>query len=248
MPSNLICSCCNKSYKQNLMITCSVCTRVFKHSCVNITSEEFRILCDPDKGYDWSCSNCRKIGGQLKELKNLILSLQNDIQLLKDENRTLKSSDADTDLENVIEEINERNHRKRNLIIFGLSEQKQEDTPEARMQKDKNEVENIIGCLDKDFELHDIKPNRLGRYNKDKVRPIKISLKDEDQVRELIKNAKNLKNSRYKKVFVSVDRTQMQLRHYKKLKEEVAHKNSIGQEKFKIKYFNGTPKIVKDLN
>lgn len=233
------------------MITCSVCTRVFKHSCVKITSEEFRILSDPDKGYDWSCTNCRKIGSQLKELKNLILSLQNDIQLLKDENRVLKSADTDDNFENIIEEINERNYRKRNIIIFGLPEQNQDDTPQARIQKDKQDVENIINCLDEDFAVDDIKPNRLGRYNNEKIRPVKITLKDENQVRELVKNVRNLKNlrnSRYKKVFVSVDRTQRQLNHYKKLKEEVDKKNAIGQDKVRIKYINGNPKIVKALN
>lgn len=57
-----------------------------------------------------------KIGGQLQELKNLLLSLQSDINY----------------------------YRKNNLMIFGLPEQNQDDTPQKRMQKDKNDVENIV--------------------------------------------------------------------------------------------------------
>lgn len=65
------------------MLKCSVCTKVFRHTCVNISANELELINDEEKGCDWSCINCRQIGNQIKDLKSLILSLQAEIQALK---------------------------------------------------------------------------------------------------------------------------------------------------------------------
>lgn len=229
------------------MIKCSVCKKTYRHICVNITIDELNILTDQEKGYSWSCKNCREIGNQIIDLKNLILSLQNDIKALKDEKISQKSS-REFDFEEVIMELNDRSIRKKNIIIFGLPEQDQTGPAENRLQKDKTAVSEVLKVIDANVNTMLIKPTRLGRFTNNKARPLKITLQDELEVLNVIKKARNLKNSPYKNVSVAFDRTQRQIDHYKKLQEEMKSKNSGDTQEFKIRYFNGSPKIVRALN
>ncbi|CAH1986321.1 unnamed protein product, partial [Acanthoscelides obtectus] len=245
-PSNLICTCCNKSFKLNMMIKCTVCMKAFRHLCVNLTIDEVNILNDQSKGYSWSCSSCRNINNQINDLKKLILSLQDDIKAIKGGNGATTHDPKDSFVfEELIEEINDRNSRKRNVIIFGLPEQDQADVPQTRLTKDKSQVVDVLKVINLNVHANEVKPLRLGRFDQSKCRPIKLSLKDEDEVINVIRNAKNLKNSTFNRVSISFDRTRKQIDHYKALQEELAVRNSEGSQKFKIKYINGTPKSLR---
>lgn len=197
--------------------------------------------------YRGICVNCREIHNQINDLKNLILSLQDDIKALR-ENNTNVTPSGEFDFEEVIAELSERNNRKQNIILFGVQEQDQTKPPQSRIQGDKTVVTNICNIIDSNVSIDNIKPIRLGRSIGNKPRPIKMSLHNESEVMNFIRKAKNLKDSPYKNVSVSFDRTRRQIDHYKKLKEELNHKNSENEEKFIIKYFNGVPKIVRALN
>lgn len=189
MTRNVICGCCNKSFKTQLMLKCSVCQKFFNNQCMSITMDELRILSDVDKGYEWSCINCRAFGSQLKDLRNMILSLQNDIQSLKDELASKPSGTTSVDMEEIIEEINERSKRKRNLIIYGLPEQDQKLKPEERIVKDMNDVDSVLRVIEPGFKLGNEKTTRLGRFSSDKKRPVKIKFATEDEVINFIRKA-----------------------------------------------------------
>lgn len=244
-PSTVICACCNKPCKANLIIKCSVCKKTFRHSCVNITLDELRILNDNDKGYEWSCSNCRNFGNELKDLKALILKLQNDILDLKLENSGSRSSIIDDNFEQILEEINQRNIRKSNLVIFGVVEQDQGLSASVRVENDKTEVTNILQVIDPDLNVPSMKPIRLGSYNTTKNRPIKISLNDEKDVHNVIRKVNVLKNNRsYKNISISFDRTPRQLEYYRNLRKNLKEREDGGENNLKIKYIKGIPKII----
>lgn len=230
------------------MIQCSVCQKSFRHLCVNLTLDELKILNDSDKGYSWSCINCRVIGNQINDLKNLIMSLQSELKSLRAERTDGNNSSQSFDFEDIIEEMNDRNSRKKNLIIFGIPEQNQDDPPQNRSISDKNEVTNLLKIVDSTFDANKLKPTRIGRYKSNHIRPIKLILETENEVVNLMKNAKSLRNSTYRKAFISLDRTPRQLNHFKSLKAQLDQMNNQGNEKFVIKYFSGTPKIVKSSN
>lgn len=105
-PSTSLCACCNRSFKNSLMLKCCVCNKLFKHSCVNITVEELHVLSDSSKGYDWTCIGCRELGNELKDLKALILNLQKDISDLKSESISNLSDTKHIDIEEIIDEVN----------------------------------------------------------------------------------------------------------------------------------------------
>ena len=244
-PNTVPCACCNKSFKPNLMIKCSVCKKMFKHSCVDITLEELRILSDNNKGYDWSCKNCRNFGNELRDLKTLILKLQNDICDLKSGQSDGRSLLKEDNFEEILEEINQRNIRKSNLVIFGVEEQDKELSASARIEQDKAEVTKILRVIEPDLNTQNIKPIRLGIFNNTKNRPIKISLNDEKHVNNVIRKTNILKNNRaYKNISISFDRTPRQIEHYRQLKKELKEREDSGEQNLKIKYVKGIPKII----
>lgn len=237
------CSCCNKSFDKHLMVQCSVCYKSFKNSCVDITATEVRTI-NANKGYDWSCVNCRAFGNDLKALKAMIISLQEDIQALKNEHYNVQKSE-NAELEDIIQEINERNKRKCNLILFGIPEKDHLQPPLSRAAEETTYIKEVLTAIDPEANIENIKPNRLGSFNNEKTRPIKITLPSEHQVTQFIRRAKNLKNiNQYKKISISFDRTPRQIEYYKKIKQQLIYRQSQGETNCRIKYINGMPKIV----
>lgn len=247
-PGSALCSCCSRSFKNNLMIVCSVCRKSFRHLCVNITVEELRILSDVNKGYDWTCDGCRDLGSEIKDLKALILSLQKDILDLK----SLSSAVRDptnlmqgSNFEELMDEIDQRSRRKGNLILFGVPEQNPTVPVESQMESEKAEVNKILNLINSEVAVPHVNIKRLGTFNGARSRPIKVFLGDENLVRGYIQRSNVLKNLRaYKKVYCSYDRTQRQLNFYKEVKKELLQRQEAGETNIRIKYFRGVPKIV----
>lgn len=244
MPSTLVCSCCDRSHDALLMLKCSVCKKLFKNTCVDVSTSEIRVL-NSNKGYDWSCKDCRVFGNDLKDLKAIILKLQDDIQALKTENSEIRQSSTSFDFEEVIAEITDREKRKCNLIVYGLEEPNQDQLASDRIESDRKQITSVLNTVAPELPFVNIKPIRLGRHTAGKVRPVKITLKEERSVHDVIKNGSALKNHRsFKNIRLSFDRTPRQLEYYKKVKEELVAKQNIGDQQYKIKYIRGIPRVV----
>nr|CAH7754551.1 unnamed protein product [Callosobruchus chinensis] len=234
-PSQVICACCNKLYDAISMVKCCICKKLLKNSCVDISSPEVRLL-SANKGCDWSCPSCRTFDNDLKDLKAIILKLQDDIKTLKDTRNDVPINE-DHILETIISEVSERAKRKKNLMIFGVDEQ----GPDG----DKNAVNGILKSVERNIDLRDVKPVRLGRQVEGRRRPIKISFGSDSQVAAIIRNAKLLKNTIFKNaVSLSYDRTPRQVSYYKKLKEQLHQRLADGETDLKIIYSNDVPKII----
>nr|CAH7714010.1 unnamed protein product [Callosobruchus chinensis] len=225
------------------MLNCSICKKTFKNSCVDISSAEVRLL-NSNKGCDWSCRSCRAFGNEMKDLKALILKLQEDIQVLKSEAVAVNSPNQDDFLEEIITEVEERSKRRKNLVIFGVPEQDQSLSNNDQVSRDVTNTVEILRVMNRDIDAQAIKPIRLGKHVEGKSRPIKVYFGSEQQVTQIIHNARALRNSRYKKVSVSYDRTPRQQAHYKRIKEQLQERENAGEANLKIKYVNGTPRIV----
>lgn len=239
------CKCCNQLYDNLLFVTCCICKEKYKNTCVDITSNELRIL-NSQKGYDWTCSKCRVIGNDLKELKALIISLQNDIKQLKAGNVQLETN-PDADFEDILMEISDRQKRKNNIILFNVPEQDQSKPVTEQRESDKQEVMDILSIVDPSALEANVKPIRLGVFSESRTRPIKLSFQNEDTARKFLKNAKKIKtNAKYKNVNFSADKTKKQIEYYKKIKQELNDKINAGETNCRIKYINNVPRIVSE--
>lgn len=242
------CECCNKQFEQHLMATCCICKKFFKNTCVGLSNSDVRLI-NANKALNWTCSNCEQIGNDVNDLKLLILSLQNDIKELKEKNNNVNTtaSTVNFNFEEVINEINDRNSRKRNLVVFGVKEIDSNMPGNVRAECDNRTALDIVHTIIPELENTNLKPVRLGRFdaNRTRPRPIKITLNDETIVHEIIRNVKKLKSHQnYGHISVSFDRTPRQINYYKEIKHELDDRVKRGETNCKIKYVNGIPKIV----
>nr|CAI5837874.1 unnamed protein product [Callosobruchus analis] len=243
MPARSYCKCCNQMCESHLLVTCCICKEKYKHSCVEVTTNELRTL-NANKGYDWTCKDCRVTGKDLKDLKALIIQLQNDIKDLKAENARIAESSGFS-LEDVIEEISERQKRKSNVMLFNVEEPDQNKSVREQTESDINLATNILNTIAPDISLAGAKVVRLGPFAATKVRPVKIILNSPENARKILMNSKKLKNHNiYKKINVSADRTKKQLDHYKRLKQELLSRHATGDTNCRIKYINDIPRII----
>ena len=119
--------------------------------------------------------------------------------------------------------------KKDSLIIFGMPEAETNERKEE-MLEDYRKVEKIYEtkvAINKDDFTY---IGRLGIKTEDKVRPIKITLKDQKKRMELLTKNMNLKlleNNASTNIYVSTDRTKQQREDDRLLREELKRRKVI---------------------
>lgn len=242
---NLVCVCCKKSFEDHKVVTCCVCKNNYSNICVELTPSETRLI-KSKKNFSWTCQNCSQLGDNINDLKFIILSLQKEVESLKSLRNQPTAASNNVDYEEIIQEITERNLRKRNLVVFGVAEINS-NAKEERAQHDEHKLTEILKYLSPNFTTDNMKPVRLGKYDatKNNPRPIKISLRDEATVHNFIRKAKTLRDREtFKNVNISLDRTPRQIEYYRTVKNELIQRSSEGETNLQIKYVRGIPKIV----
>lgn len=133
------------------------------------------------------------------------------------------------ELQMQVVETMEREKRKNNIIIMGLSEEMNE-----------KETEEFIGeMLGVILETEEVELKVHGRIGKkqdgDKKRPVKVEIKDATVRRRIIQKASNLKKeTKYEKTYISPDLTRKQQEEDKALRDKVKEFRNQGMEGVKI--------------
>ena len=263
---NNICLNCGIVCKANAhTITCDGCQGILHIACVGLSENDVKITRAKSRSIKVVCNTCNNNMAQYKDFKTLISSLQTEfttaIEKLKEDFdtqlATLRSAlhedqrSPSNQFEEIVNEVMERQNRKQNLIVFGVEEQPQISTNNNNQRSaiDKSAVENILQLVRPDADVSGIKIQRLGRFSQqnpgNKPRPIRVILNDEFEVQKFIRNAKVLKsNVNYNNITLSFDRTPKQNASYRQVKEQLGIRISNGETNLRIKYINGSPKIV----
>ena len=256
-------------------IKCNICTLYYHIKCVGITKNQFDV-CKAMTGFTWKCEKCNinsnskgescncciLLPGLLDTLKKLtetVETLKQQITLLSSNNS--KTPDNSYEFEAVVQEVSEREKRKNKIIFYGISEQDSSLDSKNRREKDSEFLSDFLQFVNanpNDYmtpESQILLPSRLGKFeaNPNKSRPIKITLNDNQQVRNLLslikKNRANIEgNPRFKSIRVSLDRTSRQRHYYNELKDQIKQRLENGEENLFIKYVRGIPTIQKSLN
>nr|CAH7725949.1 unnamed protein product [Callosobruchus chinensis] len=149
------------------------------------------------------------------------------------------------DFEEVLHEIEERNSRKCNIILYGVAENKDATRQQHEIQ-DVAEVTKVLEFLSPDINTN-VKPMRLGKFDRSSTRPrlIKLTLNNQQQVQKCLRNANKLSSStEFARIRISADRTPKQVEFYKKVKCELSRRQANGEANLKIKHVRGVPRIV----
>ena len=141
--------------------------------------------------------------------------------------------------DDVVEELNDREYRSRNLIIFGLPEP-QESSPELNKSID---LTAVRGVLTEICPLNCLAPvtYRLGKQGKTPCRPLCVRLDSAAEVKKILQSKHRYKGP-YK---ISDDKTNNQRESIMQLREKLRVLHEQGQTQMTIRYIRGVPKIVK---
>jgi DNA mismatch repair ATPase MutS len=113
-------------------------------------------------------------------------------------------------IRNVVKQVvnTERIDRSKNVIIFGLEETSDENTVKA--------TEEILESIQLKPKI--MSATRFGRTENDKIRPIRVTFEKSDAVHDVLKTSRMLKSTeRFRKVYISVDRSAEQQARHKEL-------------------------------
>lgn len=181
-----------------------------------------------------------KLRVELDELKHRVDGLHQQKYQEKTNNQN-NTNDA-------LEEIREREHRKRNLVVYGVEEMNSEE-PEERKCHDVNIIKKLLESQRVEVETNNIKVYRIGRRENGKVRPVRVILNSFEEVKKVFLKAKDIKKTtKYSGLSFSSDRTKQEQNEYQAKKEELKNRMEKGEKDLKIKYVKGKPQILKIKN
>lgn len=169
-----------------------------------------------------------------------IKDLELNFEQLKCEDKPI-SKDAttpQTTCENIVSELQDRAQREKNIILVGLKEPLSSVRLE-RIKMEKIAVTQVLtkcypGCPDP------VKIIRLGKYNSEKHRPLKVCFENTITRTQILRNKSMIPD-----IKVYADQTPLQQEHFKELRLLLQKRQLEGESDIGIKYHNGVPKIMK---
>lgn len=176
------------------------------------------------------------------QISNKLIAAEGKLQTLESDLLQKKPIAGSSSLKNeeFFKEIQERNSRTKNLIISGMPEPYDMDSKHRR-QNDQQEVVKILNTLiDKCPEP--VKILRIGKYNKERNRHIKICFTDSETPRIILNNKTKLSST----LRIFTDQTPMQQELFKETKMELNRRLLAGETNLIIKYIKGIPKVIEN--
>ncbi|KAG5871351.1 hypothetical protein JTB14_019748 [Gonioctena quinquepunctata] len=124
------------------------------NTCAGLTQTETRGI-NAKKGLTWTCNQCQNFGNNLKAF---IIALQAEVKELKKTRKNeFNGSNPHHYFEEVIQELQERNTRKCNLIVFGANKQSHDLSKEEGSVADQNEVSKILKAVLPTFDSRNVR-------------------------------------------------------------------------------------------
>ena len=245
------CIRCKKNVTKNSKsVRCGTCQLWVHVDCENISTELFNILSHPEKFggmVTWTCDSCvassAKIEQYVKAYTERISAVENRLSanegVVKDLDRKVekiedKLREKDDKVEKCVkqsqidmyEELNEREVRRMNVIMYKVREVEDERaTGRDRQEWDRKNVIEIMNSIGMKAVDSDIKfTRRLGEAGRD-PRPICIGFHNESDKNWLLRKGRELERTRFKEVNVCPDLTRNQRQTEQNMRREAERRN-----------------------
>ncbi|KAG5883589.1 hypothetical protein JTB14_004783 [Gonioctena quinquepunctata] len=189
--------------------SCDGCERSVhgEQKCCGLNASELKVM-DQKSGRNlkFYCGDCQMSVTLIPKLLASIINMQAEINELR---IRIDSSPTTWSEDNIIDEISERESKKKNVMVYNL--------PEKSQDLDLKQAQAIVKEITKE-ELRVIGTHRVGKKNKNGARALKITFSNPDDALKVISNKKNL-GKRWN-VFILADLTERQAAQSKKGQEE----------------------------
>lgn len=251
----VLCYVCNKDVSLDKDITCDLCKGCAHGVCAELSRTEIQCLKSKDRKISFHCTSCSDMKhaiAKINELTTTVDALKKEILGLKTNSGTpIPTAPSNNccglkNTETVIQEVLEREKRRRNIIIYNVPEQVDLTRSESTAA-DTETVKEILTTLE--IPVIDIKAVRLGKFDSTKVnskRPIRVCLCNDNDVIKSLKNSVHLKSiDKFKTISVSKDKTPFQMNLYRSVKTELDARRAAGETDIFIKHIRDIPQIVR---
>lgn len=185
-----------------------------------------------------SYADVLKVHSDSETLKGNLSKLEKKVEVM---NSREKPFSEEKNIEPAIEEIKERERRSANVLIFGVAESDIADR-EQRIQGELSLVHTLLKKVDHNVPTGELKTRRIGRFNKEKVRPIQVIFPTREAALRVLKQRQKADDG--KGVYIKDDLTPLQRKYLKDLIRELEERTKDGKERLKIRYINSIPRIV----
>lgn len=187
-----------------------------------------------------------KLKSEMANISGFRAVIEKKVDTIENEIASLKSgstSAINTPLfsyEDIISETYERSQREKNVIIRGVKEIRSSISAERQIH-DSEEVMKVIKMAVPDC-IEPTKTIRLGKYNPEASRPIKVLFSTPEPAKSILRNKSNIESTNIK---IYSDETPYQQKYRNNLRDELNRRLEGGETDLTIKYVKGTPKIMK---
>ena len=169
----------------------------------------------------------KRIGGIEAALSSFQVKCEKEVNCIKNEIELLKSAQRKSNFE-VLQEVEQRELRRNNIMIYGLSEESEGSLAE-RTKLDETLVEDIFKEIGANVPVEKI--YRLGKINDSKCRPLKVKLPHQSFKGEIFRGAKELRNSsRFKNIYIRNDLTKLQQQEDFERRKELRRRRENGED------------------
>ena len=239
-------NCMTRVKEDDTALQCDSCSKWYHIKCMNMKDSEYAIWSDSD--HPWYCQGCRGevkknvkgLGSMMEMMSSMMEKFSKFEQGLSE--ITTKLAEKDDKLTERVEEICEDKirdileveKRKKNLILFNVPEERDQDEEEL-CTKLITDVDKIGVGRAKVRNVH-----RIGKVDstRSRHRPLIVEMENEQMVFDVLKNARRLRDCRHEsfsRIRVAKDLTIKQREIDRKLVEELKSRRNRGENDWYIR-------------
>lgn len=160
--------------------------------------------------------------GLQMEVDSVSQSLQNPTAPVGTSGSVPNHTSASSAAQNIVDELADRDRRKKNIIVYNLPEAKDREA-------DKGSILSLCKTAF-DFDIPITKIIRLGKKVDNRHRPLLVGFEHEDDKVIILSRAYLLhRHDQYKRVFIAPDRTKFEREKHRKLVNELRQRQSQGE-------------------
>ena len=203
------CLYCRENIRKNAQfLVCRRCKQSLHIKCHGLSDKAF------------VCHFCFPNAGKILDIETRLTDLEDRMLKLEEEIGSLSSPSVTTNLQELVNESNDQEHRRANLVIFGLAEDHQFSDLDSFV----NMCSDELGERSTDLAASIDYVKRLGSSNSDKPKLLLIPFYDLPLRARIVKNAKNLRSSSvesFNSVYIKPDLTKRQQARNRDLVKEL---------------------------
>jgi hypothetical protein len=237
------CLGCGQKFKRSeAAVMCTVCGLWSHKTCSGVSSEFFKFLAEQHKATGrayWACRACSNYAeGMNHRLREIQLKADEALKLAKESRDELGQLSRQVEKEkervekridksefNMLEEMNLREEKRKNVVIHGLVEAEGVDGW-RRMEKDKEQLNNIFTVLDINLTVEtDVEFCRRIGERGDRARPLIVGFFTEQAKSLLQRNCRYLAETDLSNLSITNDLTEKQRMMERELEQEAVRRN-----------------------